>query len=125
MKATSQTVFDPRQLDLFGDLDREDELIVFYRRLREADCSLHYDRAANRLVVWSRDVIPKWAGVGSRRLRARIIVDLLRLQYGVEPAVEREALDGGATLHRLPRRPEPELDPPVRYSLTGQRRQGT
>ena len=115
---------DPRQLDLFGDLDREDELIVFYRLLREADCTLHYDRAANRLVVWSRDVIPKWAVLGSRRLRPRIIADLLRLQYGVIPSVKREALDGGATLHRLPRRTT-QLDPPVRYSLTGRRRQGT
>jgi hypothetical protein len=114
---------DPRQLDLFGDLDRDDELIVFYRRLREADCTLHYDRAANRLVVWSRDVIPKWAVVDSRRLRPRIIVDLLRLQYGVTRVVDREILAGGAILHRLPRRPE--LDPPVRYSLTGRRRQGT
>jgi hypothetical protein len=119
----SGTIFDKRQLDLFADPDREDELIVFYRRLREVDCSLHYDRAAKRLVVWSRDFVPKWAVLGSRRLRARIIVDLLRLQYGVTPAVESEALDGGATLHRLPTAARPELDPPVRYSLTGRQRQ--
>lgn len=117
-----KTVLDARQLDLFGDLDRDDPLVVYYRRLRKAGCALHYDRAANRVLVWGACGTPAWAVLAMRPLRNRIIVDLLRLQYGVAPAVEREALDGGATLHRLPRRRE--IDPPVRHTLTGRRRQG-
>jgi hypothetical protein len=123
--AVSQLADVPTQAEAAGMTDREDELIVFYRKLRKVGCALHYDRAADRLLMWGATTIPKWASVGSRRLRDRIVPDLLRLQYGVKPAVESEALDGGATLHRLPRRPErdPQLDPPVRYSLTGPRRQ--
>ena len=107
----------PEQLSLFPDLYRDDPLVVYYRRLRKAGCALHYDRVSDQLFVWRERGVPAWAIAAVGPMRDRIVADLLRFQYGAKPAVECEALDGGASLHRLPSLPE--VEPPVRQIMIG------
>jgi len=122
----SAKMSDPRQIELFGDddIEQEDPLVAFYRRLRKVGAYLSYDIDENRLLAGhDYDVLSRWVVAGLRLLRTRIVTDLKRVEYGiVEPHDEPEALDGGATLHRLPPPRSPELDPPVRQRTPAHRR---
>ena len=124
-KMSSDKMSDPSQLDLFGDLDRDDPLAVFYRKIRKAGGWLTYDRAEDRIFAGhDNGVLGAWVVSGMRLLRDRIIEDLLRIEYGIEPAEEPEHLTGGAVLHRLPTRRMPEMDPPVRQRTPTDTRRG-
>jgi hypothetical protein len=113
---------EPRQLELFGDLQRDDPVATYYRRCRKSGVSLHYDLAGDEVFVVRPRGVPRWAVAGIGPLRDRVVADLLRVQYGVLPFVEPETLDGGCQLDRLPGVLLPELQPPVRQSLTSARR---
>ena len=107
---------DPRQLVLFGDdLERDDPLLVFYRRLRKTGAWLTLDHNTGQIFAGRLNGgLSDWAVKTIAPFRDRILGDLLRVEYGVTEPEAPEALDGGAVLHRLPGRRAPELDPPVR-----------
>jgi hypothetical protein len=114
---------DPRQMTLFGDLECTDPLAGFYRRLRKIGATLTYDRAENNISVCGKGSVPAWIMPVVAQLRPRIVSDLLRVEHGIEPTVERESLgEGSAVLHRLPTRRPPECGPPVRQRTTSARR---
>ncbi len=114
---------DPAQLELFGDLQREDVLIAYYRKLRAHGADLSLDQASGRIDVHRVGSIPEWMVKPLTMFHARIAEDLLRVEHGVIPADKPEALEGGAVLHRLPGpRPKPELDPPTKPPRPATRR---
>jgi hypothetical protein len=117
MKRTrTKTVNDRRQLALF-DLPEPDEnelIRRFYAQLRGLGITLSYDRD-NPEIVAKRMVlgVPNWVSPFVSRHYQRIIVDLLRVEYGIVPEIERHDLAGGAQLIQLPGRRDLDLDPPV------------
>ena len=117
-------ITDPHQLALFDDLGVDDPLSTYYRRLRKIGATLSLNPAEDRIYVHGPNGVPAWAVKTIALLRDRIRADLLRVEHGIEPADEPEALDGGAVLHRLPTRRSPELEPPVRRRTPASNRRG-
>jgi hypothetical protein len=110
---------DQRQLELLPiDEPTEDEAVAaFYRRLRRSGVTLRLDISDNIITATRKTLgVPSWWAPTARRYFERIKADLLRVEHGIVPEIERERLDGGAVLVRLPgRKGSPELNPPVAY----------
>ena len=123
--ARPKLIGDPRQLELFDELDRPDPLVIFYQKLRKAGAWLTYDIEERRLLAGhDHDVLGRWVIRAMQLLRDRIVADLLRVEHGIEPPAERENLAGGAQLVRLPTRRPPDQEPPVRQRTPASDRRG-
>src|SRR4029077_15372052 len=93
---------DPRPLSLFPELQYDDPLPVYYRRLRKIGATLSYDLEREQFFVYGTGGLPAWVVTACANIRSRIIADLLRVEHGIEPIPEPETLAAGAVLHRLP-----------------------
>jgi hypothetical protein len=112
-------IVDPRQLSLFPEIQQDDPLLVYYRRLRKIGAMLSYDLEREQFFVYGVGGLPSWVVTACSNVRSRIIADLLRVEHGIEPIPEPETLAGGAVLHRLPTRHPLEHEPPVRSRAPG------
>jgi hypothetical protein len=116
----TKRIDDARQLHLFGDdLAVDDPVVTFYRRLRKIDATLSLNLEEQQIYIFGTRGIPAWAVKTLARHRDQIRADMLRVEQRIEPAPEPETLAGGATLHRLPVRHPPDLDPPIRPRASG------
>jgi hypothetical protein len=116
-KPMSWKTTDPRQLDLFGGrLPEDDPVATYYRRLRRAGLWLVLDPKTDDVHPTSEsDGVPGWAHREALIHQDRIKADVLRSERSIVRSLEREMLEGGAELIRLPG--YPQLDPPARPSL--------
>jgi hypothetical protein len=89
-------------LNLFIELQYDDPLPVYYRRLRKIGATLSYDLEREQFFVYGVGGLPSWVVTACSNIRSRVIADLLRVEHGIEPTPEPETLAGGAVLHRLP-----------------------
>jgi hypothetical protein len=117
-RARVQTA-DPCQLILFAELQQDDPLPVYYRRLRKIGATLSYDLEREQFFVYGVGGLPSWVVTACSNIRSRIIADLLRVEHGIESTPEPETLAGGAVLYRLPAGHPPEHEPPVRSRAPG------
>ena len=115
MRRTAKTVRDRRQCELFEPPPWEDLLRAYYDKMRRHGMTLSINPETGQITVSrASGPIGAWAASPPSELRDRIVVDLLRAEHGIEPPIERQTLDGGAELVRLPVRRDPALEPPVR-----------
>jgi hypothetical protein len=125
MRKSTPKIDDRRQLELF-DIEREDPLLVYIRRLRVIKGAwLTYSLAEQRLYVGrERGTLPLWAITSIAPIRDRLKREVMRVEHGIiePPEIERQRLEGGAELVRLPGRRNPALDPPIRQRRAGEAR---
>ena len=107
MKTTHKTVWECRQLEMFpvDELSEHEAVAAYYRRLKKLGITLSLNIEANIIVATRLTLgVPSWWSPIVRRYFWRIKNDLLRVEYGIVPGIERERLDGGAESVRLPGR---------------------